>query len=173
MPKAEPVQVLLDEREIREVLARYCRGVDRLDEGLLASCYHPDASDDHGMFQGSGSDFAAFCVKALAAHANATQHVLGQTLVDFEGDSVAHAETYVVAHHRCDRDGGTVLETVGARYIDRFEKRGGPWLIADRVVVVEWEKSERTEPVFPAGTFRTGSRSGDDLAYRPPYRGDG
>ena len=154
----DALRELLDEREIREVLARYCRGVDRLDEAMIRSCYHPDASDDHGMYKGPGVDFAAFCVKALELHAAATLHVLGQSLIEFEASGVARAETYVIAHHRCERDGVDLLETVGARYVDRFEQRGGPWKIADRVVVVDWEKSERTEPVFPNGTFRTGSR---------------
>lgn len=42
------LQTLLDERDIREVLLRYCRGVDRCDAALIASCYHEDSLDDHG-----------------------------------------------------------------------------------------------------------------------------
>ena len=43
---AEKVQILLDERDIREVLLRYCRGVDRCDAELISSCYHADAVDE-------------------------------------------------------------------------------------------------------------------------------
>lgn len=41
-----------DRSEIWQVLMNYCRGVDRLDRELLLSCYHPDATDDHGIFMG-------------------------------------------------------------------------------------------------------------------------
>lgn len=39
---------LLDREAIRDCLARYCRGVDRLDRALLLSTYWPGAEDDHG-----------------------------------------------------------------------------------------------------------------------------
>ncbi|MBT5754390.1 MAG: SnoaL-like domain-containing protein [Acidimicrobiaceae bacterium] len=42
------LRALIDKDEIRDVLMRYGRGVDRLDEELLRSCYHPDSHDDHG-----------------------------------------------------------------------------------------------------------------------------
>ncbi|MEY3566868.1 MAG: hypothetical protein RLZ19_882, partial [Actinomycetota bacterium] len=37
---------------IRDVVYRYARGVDRRDFDLVRSCYHPDATDDHGPFTG-------------------------------------------------------------------------------------------------------------------------
>ena len=45
------LRVLLDKQEIHEVLMRYCRGIDRCDAELLHSVYHPDATDDHGLFK--------------------------------------------------------------------------------------------------------------------------
>lgn len=162
----DDLQVLLDERAIRRVFERYCRGVDRLDEALLASCYHEDATDDHGMFKGRGVDFAPFCVKALRVHAVATHHFLGQSMIDVAGDT-DRCETYVLAHHRCERDGATILETFGGRYVDRMERRDGEWKIADRVVLVEWEKAEKTEAAFPPGLFAEGRRDGTDLGQQP------
>ena len=46
------VRKLLDKQEIYEVLCRYCRALDRGDEKLLRSVYHPDAIDHHGIFDG-------------------------------------------------------------------------------------------------------------------------
>ena len=37
------LQELLDKQALYEVVARYCRGVDRADEELVRSAYHPDA----------------------------------------------------------------------------------------------------------------------------------
>ena len=88
---------LLDRQAIMDVLARYCAGVDRLDAELLASCYHPDATDDHGVFRGTGHDFAAHVVAVLERHAAATHHQLGQVLVDFLDAGVARVESYVLA----------------------------------------------------------------------------
>lgn len=47
------LQRLLDKDEIREVILRYTRGVDRHDDATIASAYHPDATDDHGPYIGN------------------------------------------------------------------------------------------------------------------------
>jgi hypothetical protein len=59
IPTAE---TLLDREAIREVMARYCRGIDRLDVELIKSAYHPDAFDDHGPFKGLRDDFVEWIV---------------------------------------------------------------------------------------------------------------
>lgn len=166
MAQRDPeLQRLLDEAEITRVLQRYCRGIDRLDEELIRSVYHDDATDDHGAFKGRASDFAPWVIKALVENYDATQHVLGQKAIDVQGD-VAYGDTHVLAYHRKERDGGTDLITFGGRYVDRFERRNDEWKIADRVVVHEWSKSERTTTPFDLDAFEPGRRSRDDLSYR-------
>lgn len=159
------LQVLLDERAIARVLADYCRGVDRLDVDLIRSAYHPDATDDHGLFKGSGWDFAPYVVEALRRHCEVTMHVLGTSVVDVDGHR-AGGDTQVLAHHLARRDGGLVLERVGGRYVDRFERRDGGWKISDRVVVYEWSSIDPVTEEFP-GTerFAQGLRSPEDLSY--------
>ena len=62
------LEMLLDEREIKNCVLRYCHGTDRLDWLTVAECYLPQATDDHGAFQGGPAEFAS-CAKiyALAA----------------------------------------------------------------------------------------------------------
>lgn len=163
--KPEDLQVLLDEREIRAVLSRYCRGVDRCDEELIRSCYHPDSTDNHGRYKDSGIGFAAWVVKALREGAAATQHTLGQSIIDIDKDT-AYCETHVLAYHRSERDGKLVLESFGGRYVDRMERREGEWKIAARVVVRDWDKKEEVEPMFAAGVLEEGKRSREDLAFK-------
>ncbi|MDA3039202.1 MAG: nuclear transport factor 2 family protein [Actinomycetota bacterium] len=141
---------LLAKEEIREVLYRYARGVDRMDFDLVSSCYHPDAYDDHGSFQGDVPGFIAFC-RSFLPRFLVTQHFMGNMLIEVSGD-VARTETYAVAYHRKELADGTGLDDVfGIRYVDRFEKRDdGAWLIAHRVVATEWR---RVDPV-PAGKLR-------------------
>ncbi len=97
---------------------------------------------------------------------DATQHTIGDSVIEFADDDTAYVETYVCARQRRHDETGQFLETFGGRYVDRFERRGGEWKIADRVVVHEWDKVERVELAFPAGRFTEGRRSRDDVSYR-------
>jgi hypothetical protein len=55
--------------------------------------------------------------------------------------------------------------TAGGRYVDRFERRAGQWKIAERTVVVDWQRVDRVhEP--DASQLTLGLRSRQDLAYR-------
>jgi hypothetical protein len=128
---------LADERDIRNMLARYCRGIDRVDMDLVRSCYHADAVDEHGDIGGSVTKFTEHLGKSLRRH-ESTTHLIGNILVDLRGDH-AFSETYCIASHR-DRqpDGHIVEQVVGVRYCDRFEKRGGEWKIAHRKALMDW-----------------------------------
>jgi hypothetical protein len=118
--------------EIQQILYRYCRGVDRGDRDLLASVYHPGAIDSHGAFKGPGSEFADFLTELMDGIPETGQHHITNMLIDLDGDS-ARVESYFLALH--PGDGGRTL--VGGRYLDRFEKRGGAWKIAERTVVID------------------------------------
>ena len=161
----DEVQRLVDEAAIQRVLAQYCRGVDRGDEALIRDVYWPDATDDHGVYKGSGPAFAKYVVKALNKHALATQHAMQQATIELH-DTTAFVESYVLARHKARRDDGLILETVGARYVDRFEKRAGEWRIAHRQVVVDWSKVEPIVAEFPSESYEQGRRDREDASYR-------
>lgn len=160
------LQRLVDEAAIRDVLARYCRAVDRGDEALLASCYHEDALDDHGVFQGSAQEFARLLGPTMERTCDASQHFLGQSLIDVEGET-ARAESYVIAVHRRGSGRDVALETFGARYLDRLSRRDGDWRIDERVVVHEWARLDEglSEPPL-AARLAQGCRGEGDLVYR-------
>ena len=169
------VQGLLDRQAITDVLTRYCAGVDRLDAELIAGCYHPDARDDHGVFEGLGTDFAVHVVEVLRRHAAATHHQLGQVDIVFaEGEppDAARVESYVLAFHRLDGGGdgddGVELESFGGRYVDRFERRDGVWRIADRRVLPHWNARGPISEFFPRDAFDTGARDRSDPRYGLP-----
>jgi len=60
------LQNLVDEAEIRQVHIRYCRGIDRMDWALVRSCYHPDAIDRHGAYEGGVEGFIEWAAKTAA-----------------------------------------------------------------------------------------------------------
>jgi hypothetical protein len=143
-----------DVRAIQEVVLRYCRGIDRLDLDLVRSCYHPDATDTHGSFSGTVDEFLAW-VEPLLGRYDATFHLVGNHLVDFPGDGsaeVAVSETYGVAHHRSSDPDPRRNLTVGFRYVDRFERRGGGWRIARRVATTEWVTAPTPGSTWPVPT---------------------
>ena len=77
--------------------SRLARAIDRCDAALLAGLFHPDATDDHGLFKGTATEFIAWVIPLLKTMKQ-TQHVIGQCLIEVDGDSAA-GERYFVAHH--------------------------------------------------------------------------
>jgi len=159
---------LLAKQDIRDVLYRYCRGVDRRDYDMIRSCYHPDATDNHGEdYVGDLDGFIAH-VEATLDRFERTMHFLGNVLVEVVG-SRARSEAYAIAYHRLpERENRPKRDfLVGLRYVDDFERREGQWRIADRVCVFEWS---RIDPV-PERGYRfeaahiMGRRDRDDVVY--------
>src|SRR5690606_33772214 len=66
-----------------------------------------------------------------------TQHLLGQTYTELDGDR-ARAETHVVSYHRVNMGSEERDTCIGGRYLDKFEKRGGEWRIAHRLMLYDW-----------------------------------
>lgn len=141
--------------EIRQTLARYCRGVDRRDAALLKTAYHPDATDDHGNFKGSGHDFADWIVNLLPELGfGYTTHQITNVLVKLADDvQSAAVETYYASFHPGKNDAGEqTMFIAGGRYLDRFECREGNWKIAQRLCTVDWARSEAAVPDWPGIT---------------------
>lgn len=156
-----------DRQEITDVIYRYCRGIDRCDDELVRSCYHPDATDDHGDFRGGVEDFIAYIGRGLPRFER-TMHFIGNVLIEPEGD-VARVESYIVAYHRLARS-RTKPERdyiVGLRYVDDFERRAGEWRIAARVCVFEWSRIDPIAPNgwTPAAEATLGRRDRGDAVY--------
>jgi SnoaL-like domain len=160
--------VLYAKDAIRELLARYCRAIDRCDAELLETIYHPDAIDDHGLpgLDKSAAAFRAAILPILHELWETTQHVLGSSAIDVRGDE-ATCETYVVAYHRRhpDESGVKALDVVGARYLDRIERRAGTWRIAQRTVVRDWQETRRSDDPGPRNGAIVGRRDREDGVY--------
>jgi hypothetical protein len=157
---------LSDREEIRDVLFRYARGIDRLDLALVRSCYHPDAHDDHGAFRGDLEGFLAWVGDALSFF-ESTMHFIGNQLIELDGD-VAHTESYCVAYHRRGtEDGQEAYDLVTAlRYVDRLERRDEAWRIADRVCVFDWSRRDPIVGEWAMDGAVRGQRGAGDPVWR-------
>ena len=75
----------------------------------------------------------------------ATTHFNGQSTIMLDGDR-AIGESFCLAHHLYVEDGERRLMVASLRYHDRFVKRDGAWLFAERKLYVDWTET-RTAPV--------------------------
>lgn len=125
------VQTWADKCALTELVARLSAAVDRGDKHAILDCYTEHSYDDHGVFKGSGSEFAEMiCAPVGSAGQLTMHHLLGQSVFDVHGDE-AWGETFFVMHAQID---GRV--TVGyGRYIDYFQRTDNSWKIAYRRVV--------------------------------------
>ncbi|MBC2776635.1 nuclear transport factor 2 family protein [Parasphingopyxis marina] len=133
------IEEISDRLEIRQVLLRYCRGVDRGIASLIVGAYHEDAIDTHGAFTGSAEEFAALCIENFDKPNLSAQHHLTNSIIELNGDRAA-VETYFLAWRPQlgEKTGDPELVQIGGRYLDRFEKRNGSWKISQRNVVFDW-----------------------------------
>jgi ketosteroid isomerase-like protein len=163
---AAKIQVLLDERDIRDVLLRYCRGVDRCDRDLIASCYHPDAVDDHGTWFVNGPDVPQLVINAIQPGTAVAMHFVGNMHIEVQGD-IAYTESYLLAFRSFDRDAQNYHRTRAARFVDKFTRREGVWRIQERVVVDDWDRvDEVTQRQEGHENFRRGTKDQNDAVYQ-------
>ncbi len=133
---SQQLRDLLDRESIRNGLIRLARGEDRRDAALISSAYWPDSTTDYGVFKGSFDEYLAWVVPGADAITN-TQHVLGQSYIELDGD-MAKVETQVISYHRVDMGAGEQDTCIGGRYLDVFEKRDDIWAIANRIMLYDW-----------------------------------
>lgn len=131
---SQRLQQLIDRQDILDCLTRFSRGMDRFDEDLFVSAFHPDAEIAGGIFVGGPVDLYHWAANMHEQGQVATHHNLLNHTVDIDGD-VAHCETYYLFVAR-NRDNSNWL--AGGRYLDRLERRDGQWRIAFRNNVIEW-----------------------------------
>ena len=152
----EKIEHLLARDEIREVLARYARGVDRADADLLKSCYHQGAIEEHGgNYAGDAHVYVDAAVPRIE-RLGSMQHLLGSTHIDFDGDT-AYVETYVWTFLRISGDNADLDTFTGGRLIDRFERRNGVWKIAHRRTVFDWNRDTPSRETWVKGMFKPGA----------------
>lgn len=164
------LQSLLDRQAIRDALAEYCRGIDRVAPDLIRSAYHADSWDHHGPFAGPGADFATGSTPAShrAAPSNvASHHLLGQSHIELAGD-VARCETYFwCTGLRATGQQDRRLYYLAGRYLDRFERREERWRISVRRTVVDLSGEAPEGIPWPsAEAYARGARWPDDAVFR-------
>ena len=172
----EQFKLLMDERNIRNVLDRYSRAASRADLELYKSCFHDDAVLRSGpTFQGSISDFYEKFHETADKTCKVGQYYLTNVLMDIDGD-VAHTETEAFSAkilHEVDYNGDEVMRLAGFRYLHRFERRNGEWRISVAWFVSDWGFfGTIPQQMKNIGVFATAAERAKNNAFVPKRNSD-
>lgn len=130
------LEAALARAEIHDLCMAYGRGVDRADEDLLRSIFSDDSTVITGVVNGSGAEFAKTICTFVTTTLDLCFHSMANEWVEVNGDE-AVGEHYALAH--MVMDGFDVM--TGGRYLDRYVRRDGKWLIQARTFVTDWNTS--------------------------------
>ena len=141
-----------DRRAIRELIDAYAHCADRRDaKGQMALFAENasfqvfmDARQSAPTYVIEGRDGLAPVFADLGQY-QATTHFNGQSTIQLDRDQ-ATGETYCIAHHLKGDDGKRTLMLASIRYLDRFVKRDGTWLFAERKLMVDWTETRSSNP---------------------------
>jgi hypothetical protein len=124
-----------DKLDIRDVLTKYCRGLDRMDKAMACSVFSADCSAHYyDMYEGTGHGFVDW---AWEVHAGMERHShqISNALIEVDGNT-AVSEAYVTVALWTNPPELTEIVCRG-RYLDRWEKREGNWQIVKREHVLD------------------------------------
>ena len=136
--------------EINQLAIRYAAAVDRCDVAAFQAVFHRDARL-HSYHPDADAPFAdlrgheqlARIPDAMRGMYRHTTHMLANHLVDVDGDA-ASGEMLCTARHLREEAGEAVSINGILRYVDRYVRHAGKWLIADRQIRFLWNEHHPT-----------------------------
>lgn len=152
---------LSDRQEILDLIAKYCRAIDRADYVAVRAVYAHDGTDLHTGFDGSADEYVAW-VESRTSSFTGTMHTIGTHLAEIQGDR-AFAETYGTAHHWGEPSNDPTLNfNSGFRYLDTLRRDPDGWRIVSRIAVREWTQITAGLLTRPEGSGAVGVRGPSD-----------
>jgi hypothetical protein len=135
---------IIDRIEIEELLVRYSRAIDFKDFDTLESLFTSDATFDGGSL---GCPIGAPQIRAMIEGTltglDATQHLIGKSLIELNGDE-AEVHTYLISQHIRESTPGLIKHyALGGEYADRVVRTPEGWRIAYRRLDRMWKEGDR------------------------------
>ena len=129
---------LIAKDEIRDLIHRYPRGLDRLDSAILLSIGHVDATVEFStLFKGT---WAAYVEWLMHAHESMlfNNHRITNTLIEVDGEravsETSSTATLIVARS----DGDIESRLVHSRYLDQWRHESDRWWLMSRLTVRDY-----------------------------------
>lgn len=125
------LELLLAEREIARALTRFARAMDERDWDTLLAILTKDASGELGEGPLASPAEIVGTIRRYLDACGPTQHLLGNLLVEIDGDQ-AQSRCYVSDMHLGqEAAAGSTFATLGD-YHDSWRKIDGAWRLAHR-----------------------------------------
>lgn len=123
---------LLDERAITRQLVRFARAMDDRDWETMTAILAEDARGEFGTGWQEGRFAVMGLIRGYLEKCGATQHLLGNIVIDVTGDD-AVTRTYIRdVHLNSDDDPATRMYTLGD-YRDTWRRsKNGSWSLIER-----------------------------------------
>ena len=138
------LQTLIDERDIRDVVFRYCRSLDTKDWSLLDEVFMSDSTAELGTPTTLvGIEAIRGRIRKRLEHLDDSQHLVGNHEIDVTGDTATHRCYLQAQHVRADAHGSPNYIVAG-RYEDRLVRTANGWRIAHRTLTVMWTEGNVT-----------------------------
>lgn len=158
------LQELLDKEQIREKLMIYSRLCDRMDLDVADIMFAPDSCCEYGpYFTGTGRELAAW-LKASHNGFTATSHQMTNMLINIDGDKATSECGHVGITYNDEESDEVFANYSFSRYLDKWEKRDGQWLIVSRKVLSDI--GYFTEITSAKSNYGEYTRDKNDLSYQ-------
>ncbi|WP_375194229.1 nuclear transport factor 2 family protein [Sphingobium sp.] len=125
------IETVLAHYEIGRELTRFARAMDDRDWGVLKAILTDDAIADLGTGTITGSDAIITLIRRYLDACGTTQHLLGNLVVDVDGD-LATSRCYVSDMHLGSDDAPEPNFRSLGDYHDRWRRIEGRWRLAER-----------------------------------------
>ena len=159
----EAINNLAAKNFFEDLTSKYCRGLDRIDEGLLRSVFWQEAEVDIGIFSGSIVDFMPFIIETLNSSIRGS-HSVSNFLFEIDnnfavGEIYVHGVSSFFNEENVEIDGH-----VGGRYLTQYEKREEEWRMIKLTFIMDWNMNIESSALWNQG-FYIGVRGEGDLSY--------
>ncbi|SMH44264.1 SnoaL-like domain-containing protein [Rathayibacter oskolensis] len=150
-----PEEWALERQAIRDVVDRYAHCADRGEPREQAAVFAPDgrvvlyegdSSANEPLQTITGREELTATFSGLIAQYDVTTYLNGQSTIQPTGSHSAVGESYCLASHLLHDAGERILLTMSIRYLDRFVKTDGAWLIEERRLVFDWVDRRVSRP---------------------------
>ena len=136
-----PLQGLVDKAVIRDLMARYARGMDRPDFDLIAFSFTPDAYASYGgggiRWEAQGRDNIVDKLRPGISRTDSSTHFM------------ADVETYAIIHILYTVEDAQYQSMRGIHYEDKMVRHGGGSQVQHRVVHSDWRRGIRMDTSVP------------------------
>ena len=141
------LQAVIDKSEIIEVATTSFCSRDAGDWKRLVECFRPDARITTSWFNGTAREFAEQSGRMMAGHhpGDTQRHVISNPRVTLGGDR-AVCEYYLILYQGRTLDGYEFDFQTWSVVLDLFDRSGGGWRIAKRMIIYE---KDRMDPHVP------------------------